>query len=420
MSFLKDMNVQANLICQAALPRSPVFSALPGTRRTSSVRSNGEGSRIPRPVPFDHVSNSSDSRGRADYASTDSDDSNGTVKIKTAIPVRVQRESTSVRLIPQDKQSTLHGGEARLVNMTPSSGASQTSGQTSSAVPSELNTINEQSSSRTSVDTPTAKQRYGPILRVSSAAEHRLRGSRSVSFAEFSEAHQSGNVFYPRTLRGDTPPSDDQEDNLRGQEASSPQSPVDSIQHQTKRKSVRAPPRASSLSALSDIAAQQTTSVGGPALPLDLKQNISFEDLVTRHPEVEGVVRETNVIRAPQPRVIRVIDGIRSAFSLGRAERRAASTFQIQRKSKRSAIPRPVRSPTLPPATPSEVDRALKKLRSEIERPVARWGRPGLMPSTEQVRVAVNAVGRELVNSDSRELRKGWFRVSLPSLYIRF
>lgn len=374
-------------------------------------------------MPFHQDSNTLDMRERAGYASTNPDDPKSTPRTRTAIPVRVQKGNTSVRLISPDKRSTFDAGGARLVNVAQSSATSQISGEASIAVTSELDIITEQSSSSTSVDapdTPTPQQRYGPILRVSSAAEHKLRGSRSVSFAEYSGALEAGNVFYPRIVQGDTPPSDDQDDNLRSDEASTPGSPLKSPQHKVKRSPIRAPPRSSSLSALSDIVALQAATVGGPVLPLDLKENVSFDDLCKRHPEVEGVVRQTNVIKAPAPRVFRVIDGIRSALSLGRAERRPAESFKIQRKEKRSSIPRPVRSPTTPPATPSEVDRALEKLRSEIERPVSRWGRPGLMPSVDQVRVAVNAVGRELVNSETRERRKGWYKVSLSSVCFQF
>lgn len=374
-------------------------------------------------MPFHQASNISDMRQRADYASTNPGDPKSTPKIRTAIPVRVQKENTSVRLISPDKRSTLDAGGARPVNVSQNSATSQISEEASIAVTSDLDTITEQSSSSTSVDapdTPTPQQRYGPILRVSSAAEHKLRGSRSVSFADYSEAHEAGNVFYPRIVRGDTPPSDSQDDDLRSDDASAPESPVRSPQHKVKTSPIRAPPRSSSLSALSDIAALQAATVGGPVLPPDPKQTLSFDDLCKRHPEVEGVVRQTNVIKAPAPRVFRVIDGIRSALSLGRAERRPAESFKIQRKEKRSSIPRPVRSPTTPPATPSEVDRALEKLRSEIKRPVSRWGRPGLMPSADQVRVAVNAVGRELVNNESRDGRKAWYKVSLPSVCFRF
>lgn len=365
-------------------------------------------------MPFHQASHTRDMGERADHASTDPDEPKSTPRVRTAIPVRVQRENTSVRLISPDKRSTFDAG-ARPVNVPQSSATSQISGE-ASAVSSELDTITEQSSSSISVDvpgTPTPQQRYGPILRVSSAAEHKLRGSRSVSFAENSEAHEAGNVFYPRIVRGDTPPSDDHEDDLPSDEASTLGSPVKSPQHKIKTSPLRAPPRSSSLSALSDIAALQAATVDGPVLPPVLNENVSFDYLCKRHPEVEGVVRQTNVVKAPAPRVFRVIDGIRSALSLGRAERRPTESFKIQRKEKRSSIPHPIQSPTTPPTTPSEVDRALEKLRSEIERPVSRWGRPGLMPSVDQVRVAVNTVGRELVNSESRESRKGWYKVSL-------
>lgn len=207
------------------------------------------------------------------------------------------------------------------------------------------------------------QQQLGPTLRVSSAAEHKLLGSRSVSFAAFSEARQSGNVFYPRTLRGDTPPSDDQEE------------------------PVRAVPRSSSLNALSDVAALQAAD---------------------------------NIIKMPPPRMNRVLRGVRSALSLSlNRTGRWSEVFQIQRKSKGSGIPRPVRYPAAA-ATQAEAERELERLRGQIERPVARFRRPGLMPSIHQVRVALNAVGRKLVMADSVELRKQWFRVSLPSLYIQF
>lgn len=309
-----------NLICQAA------------SSRASSVRRNDQGSRIPRPLPFGLVSVDSVSRGRAESASTDSDDSEGTIKTRSAIPVRIQ-------------------------------GAEQ--------------------------------QRFGPTLRVVSAAERELRGSRSVSFAAFSEARQSGSVFYPRTLRGDTPPRDNQkEGSLRGEGALST----------TKEKFVRVPPRSSSLNALSDVAALQA-SVGGRPLAPGLG-----------HPVVEGNVLQDNFIKTPPPRMNRVLNSVRSVLSLSGSGRRS-EIFQLQRKNKESGIPRPDRSAT---ALSAEADLVLERLRSEIERPVARSRRPGLMPSIDQVRVAVNAVGRKLVTANSLELRKQWFRVSLPSLYIQF
>lgn len=289
-------------------------------------------------MPFSPASDDSVSRGRAQSTATDSDDSDGTITIQSAIPVRIQGE----------------------------------------------------------------QQRLVPTLRVSSAAEHKLRGSRSVSFAKVSEARQSGNIYHPRILRGDTPPSDDQE------EASST----------TKKELVRAPPRTSSLNALSDAGIRQAAAAGGLTLTPGSEQTICFDDIVTRHPEVEGIVLRSNVVKTSLPRMNRVFNSVRSALSLGRPGR--SEFFQIQDKKKGSGIPRPVRSSTVPPATQGEIDRALERLRSEIERPVSRLRRPGLMPSIDQVRVAVNAVARKLVNADSLELRKQWFRVSLHSLCIHF
>lgn len=177
--------------------------------------------------------------------------------------------------------------------------------------------------------------------------------------------------------------------------------------------------RSSSLPALSDAVTQQAAVGGGLALAPGLEQTIRFDDIVTRHPEVEGTVIHSNVVKMPPPRMIRALDSVRSALSLGRPGRRS-EIFRVQRKKEDSGIPRPVRSPTVLHATQGEIDRALERLRSEIERPVARFRRPGLMPSIDQVRVAVNAVGRKLVNANSLELRKQWFGVSLPLLYIQY
>lgn len=397
------ISTQADSTCQATASRSPSAS------RPSSVRRYDGGSRIPRPVPFYQAFDDSNPCRQAESTSSDSDDSKSTVKARTAIPVRIQRENNSARLIPQDNQSTFHTEGARLVSVTQSSNASQTSGQTSTAVPSDLDIISEKASSRTSVETPppSVQPRMGPTLRISSVAERFLRGSRSVSFAKHSEAHKSGKAYYPRMVRGDTPPSDEDDDSLR-QETS----PL-----QTKQKSVRSPPRAQSLNALSEVAAQQATpaAIDAPVLPPGSKHNVSFDDLVTHHPEVKDVVIKSGVVKVPPPRKTRVFDSIRSALSLGRAERRGQTSFLIQEKRPRSSLPRLVRPSTPPPATPEEMDRALEKARKE-ERPVARSGRPGLMPSIDQVRAALNAVGRALVNSESRESRKELHRVSLPLL----
>lgn len=396
---LFNVDTKVDSTCTGTTSRSPAESRSPSTSRIPSTRRFDEGSRIPRPVPF-QTSDSFDPRGRAESTFSDSDDSTSTVKTRTAIPVRIQRENDSVRMVPQDNQSTFHAGGARLVNVTQSSGVSQTSGQTSTLVPSDLDTFDEQTSPRTSVDTTSIQQRMGPTLRISSAAERTLRGSRSVSFAKFTEARQSGKVYYPRTIRGDTPPSD--EDNDNHSQTSSPQ---------TERKSSRPPPRASSLSALGDVAAQQAARVDMRVLHPASKSNVSFDDIVTKHPEMEDVVIHSGVVKVGPPRVARVFDSLRSVLSLGRAERRGQTSFTIVEKRPRSSIPRSAR-----PSTGVEVQRTLEKARSEVERPVDRLGRPGMMPSIEQIRVALNSVGRELVESESREAREVWFRVSLPLL----
>lgn len=333
-----------------------------------------------------------------------------------------------MRVIPRDEQTTFHSGGARLVNATDSSHASMTSTQTGTAGPTELANINEPSSSRTSLDTHTPKKRYGPVLRVSSAAEMSIMGqrSRSVSFSEPLETHQSGNVFYPRTLRGNTPPDDDQDDEVTSEKAMPPQSPVESIRHKVPRKPVRIPPRTSSLNALANFAASQADSAGEPVAPPKLKlKTISIDGLVKRFPEVDGAVIQSNVVRAPEPpRMARVMDGLRNAFSRGRTERRATS-FEILGKAKskskaeKPSIPHPVRSPVAPavpaaPAATTTTDEGslVEKLRRQTPRPASRTRRPTMMSSLDQVRLTLNALGRELVDCESRERRRELLGVS--------
>lgn len=55
----------------------------------------------------------------------------------------------------------------------------------------------------------------------------------------------------------------------------------------------------------------------------------SFDDLVTRHPEVDGTVIQTGIVRAPQPRVARVVGGLRNAFTMGRSSARPKASFEI-------------------------------------------------------------------------------------------
>lgn len=335
-----------------------------------------------------------------------------------------------MRLIPQDEHTTFHSGGARLDNVTDSFHDSMTSAQTGTAVPTELATISESSSSRSSLDIHTPKQRYGPVLRVSSAAEMRIMGqrSRSVSFSEPLEAHQSGNVFYPRTLRGNTHPDDDRDDEVFSENAMLPQSPVESIRHKIPRKPVRIPPRTSSLNALAKSAASQADSAAGPIAPPKLKlKTVSFDGLVKRFPEVDGVVIQSNVVRVPEPpRMARVMGGLRNAFSRGRTERRGSS-FEIlgkgKRKSKtdRSSIPRPARSPVAPAAraatiTTTDEGSLVEKMRRQTPRPASRTRRPTMMSSLDQVRLTLNALGRELVDCESRERRKQLLGVSWLSL----
>ncbi|KAJ5764959.1 hypothetical protein N7520_004518 [Penicillium odoratum] len=58
-------------------------------------------------------------------------------------------------------------------------------------------------------------------------------------------------------------------------------------------------------------------------------ESIKFEDICQSHPEMEGTVIQTGIIRVPAtvPRVSRVMGGIRSAFTRSRSEKRAKSTL---------------------------------------------------------------------------------------------
>ncbi|KAJ5819210.1 hypothetical protein N7474_004801 [Penicillium riverlandense] len=67
----------------------------------------------------------------------------------------------------------------------------------------------------------------------------------------------------------------------------------------------------------------------GPSASIPtLRSNLTFDDIVTRHPEVEGRVIQTNVARITERRTARLVGNLRHVFSRNRAERRD-STFEI-------------------------------------------------------------------------------------------
>lgn len=66
----------------------------------------------------------------------------------------------------------------------------------------------------------------------------------------------------------------------------------------------------------------RTNTLGASASIPTLRSNVTFDDIVTRHPEIEGIVIQTNVARVSERRSARLVSNLRHVFSRNRTERR--------------------------------------------------------------------------------------------------
>ncbi|KAJ5625055.1 hypothetical protein N7510_001364 [Penicillium lagena] len=69
-------------------------------------------------------------------------------------------------------------------------------------------------------------------------------------------------------------------------------------------------------------------ALGTSAIIPTLRSNLTFNDIVTRHPEIDGTVIQTNVARVTERRSAGLVGNLRHVFSRNRAERRDP-TFEI-------------------------------------------------------------------------------------------
>ena len=116
-------------------------------------------------------------------------------------------------------------------------------------------------------------------------------------------------------------------------------------------------------------------------------------------------------MKKPEPRLVRVLGGIRNIFTRARRGRRG-HVFTIKRRNDstlRTASP-PAHSPT---ATTGAGSRAPRANTTQLHTPSRVTNDLG---GIDQIRRCLNGIGRRLIEEDDRELRRMWFTVSLDSI----
>ncbi|KAJ5578585.1 uncharacterized protein N7459_007549 [Penicillium hispanicum] len=439
----------------------------------ASTRSNDEGSRIPRPVSSARHPEAPVQMSRrtscASKTSSASDNTDTSLprsiaakerrQVQSAIPVLV-RSRVSSGLNALDDRATPHGGGATRFPISREPLRSQSLSQTSTAVATQgLARIHQQSRIMPSEELLTPQQRYGPILRISSAAEREIMGheGRLFSGGNMRRNDRSGNVFYPRLIREQSPsgdkgkgkhsskqmtmlgvtgtelasaggihssplPSEERHESAAGQahanNRQSASNPLSSPHNTFSAGPIGNPPqRVSSLNASHDRMNPPHDSIlSEPSITMPMGRSVTFTDLVRRHPEMEGTVIQTGVVTTPEPRIKRVLTGLRNAFSPGRAERRA-NVFKIANQS--TSTPRRVLSPA--PSTPalSFPGPSTMEATTGAGSPFERAQRTQLqtsasrvhfdLPNVDEVRQCLNGIGRLLVDEEDREARRIWY-----------
>ncbi|KAJ5259418.1 hypothetical protein N7478_012399 [Penicillium angulare] len=354
-----------------------------------------------------------------------------------------------------------------------------------------LSPITERNSTDTNHEIETPLKNEIPTLRIASSAERFIMGDDASSIPLLSRRKEmrSDGVFYPRTMRNASPLSEVSTSTVRGEERSnSPKrrvhphsypvkrsSPTKSI-HPTPRSSTDTsslgysnsevtntrsvsevrrgtvdtaipgpvhtlPPRTSSMNVISRSAhflhhSKSFQNSRSHSIPnsssitmIGASQSVNFLDICHSHPELEGTVIQTNVVKAPEPRMTRVMGNLRNAFTRGRSDKKSVSSPLFEIVNQRPQISRPLAppsplatsdpkssvslSPNGPNVRPSH-SASQQQIRQEISQIKAT--------GTETVCRTLNALGRRLVEDDDINRRRVWYRefVQLSNLLADF
>ncbi|KAJ5088667.1 hypothetical protein N7456_012283 [Penicillium angulare] len=258
--------------------------------------------------------------------------------------------------------------------------------------PVHLPPISERNSTDTNHDTETPLRNELPTLRIASSAERFIMGDEASSIPLLSRRQEmrSDGVFYPRTVRN--------------------ASPLSEVSTSTN---TRTP---------SHLNPHSNTMISD-------SQSVNFLDICRSHPELEGTVIQTNVVKAPEPRMTRVMGNLRNAFTRGRPDKKSVSSPLFEIVNQRPSITRPLAPPsqlaTMDPTSSmpsSPIGTSVRPSRRASNQQIRQEIREVQAAGMESVCRTLNALGRRLVEDDDINRRRVWYRefVQLSNLLADF
>ncbi|KAJ5091257.1 hypothetical protein NUU61_006127 [Penicillium alfredii] len=277
-------------------------SPLPRSRREGGL------SRIPRVRPsHSHTSNAAN-EGPA------------VPSPRSNIPVPSGRSSASAQRSPERVSASSPVGTIRYIEASQGRRVFQGTMQPELAAglpttveePSIHDSLEDPDSSESAYDgdSNTLRQRHEPAMYVSLAASRYIMGSESSSSANRALTRRTSTTFYPRALERNSMASDG------ANYDSFPSSSSEELHAQGADNQSQPPTMESPFPPLLVSMPDEPTA-------------ITFEEIVTRHPEVANTVIQTGVVRVTdQRRTLGVMDGLRQVFARNRSERRDPATFE--------------------------------------------------------------------------------------------